>query len=1094
MKPFAPIRKLTSVFGVSISLVVLLAISSVIRAQVAGGTILGTVSDSTGAIVPRANVSIKNVATGVDRDVTTDSAGLYSVPNLLPGEYEVTVSATGFSTLVRSGVTLAVGQTVELNLTLQVGAVSQKVEVTAAAPLVQTATSTVSEQVSETTVRQLPLNGRDWAQLATLQPGISSVRNQSAVGTVAFGDVNRVLRGFGNQLSVSGTRPQENTYRVDGININDYTNGAPGGVLGDLTGVDAIREFEVLTTNYSAEYGRTSGGVINAITNSGTNAFHGDVYEFLRNGSLDAANFFDNFNSVLKAPFRRNQFGGSVGGPIKKDKTFFFFNYEGLRQTLDTTQTDIVPSLNARNGILSTGNVSVSPLVQPFLTFWPTPNGSILAPGDTALFSVVTPQLGTENYYAARVDENISQKDTLAGSFYYDHSQLTEPDSLNQVTALNSNSRPFGSLEETHTFSPTLVNSARIGFNRNYGVSTTTNAINPLANNPSLGSVPGRPAPFIVVPGIQTFDGGVGGFPNFEEGWNSFQFYDDLFWTRGPHSIKFGAALERMELNDRWNASENGTFVFPDLPSFLTNQPLVYSAELRSSERGFRQTLIGGYIQDDWRYKPNLMLNLGLRYEMTTDPSEVHNLLGFLRHLTDTQLTIGSPFVNNPTTENFEPRVGFSWDPSGKGKTAIRGGFGMFDVLPLPYYFVILGAGTAPGTILPSVVHPGTGSFPTQAFTIASNATLPNSLSGLRAGTVQPSPSRDYVMEWNFNIQQQVAPSTTLTVGYIGSRGVHLPYRTDDANIVLPKLTPQGYLWPTPVGSRTVNNPVIGQGDFLQFGADSWYDGLEAGITKRMSHGVQIQGAYTWGKTIDTGSSTIAGDQFADSPTSLPLWFDPSTRRAVADFNLAQNLVINGIWDIPAPASLSGLAGGLAKGWQIGAIFEASTGAPFPVVMAVGSDPLGMNSTDPWDYPDRLGGAGCGSQVNPGNPFYVKVNCFGVAMATPAIAAQCTPFATVPGSCSNLLGNSGRNPLTGPGLVNLDFSIFKNIPVKRISETASVQFRAEFFNILNRANFAPPIDNFALFNPDGTSIGGAGLIDATQTPPREIQFGLKIVW
>ncbi|HLI30304.1 MAG TPA: carboxypeptidase regulatory-like domain-containing protein, partial [Terriglobia bacterium] len=670
-----------------------------VYSQVAGGTILGTVSDPSGAAIPNVSVSIKNVATGVVRSVATDSAGFYSVPNLLPGPYAVTASAKGFTTLVRSGITLSVGQTLQLNLTLQVGAISQQVQVTGAAPLVQTATSSVSEQVTGTTVRQLPLNGRDWAQLATLQPGITSVRNQSQVGTVAFGDVNRVLRGFGNQLSVSGTRPQENTYRVDGININDYTNGAPGSVLGDLTGVDSIQEFQVLTTNYAAEYGRTSGGVINAITRSGTNQIHGDAYEFLRNSNLDAANFFDNFNNVTKPAFRRNQFGASLGGPIKKDKTFFFFNYEGLRQTLDTTQTNQVPSLNARNGILSSGTVTVSPAVQPFLAFWPTPNGPILPPGDTALYFVVTPQVGTENYYSARVDENISEKDTLAGSFYYDHSSLTEPDSLNQVTSLNSNSRPFGSLEETHTFSPTVVNTARVGFNRNYGVSTTTNAINPLANNPALGSAPGRPAPFISVPGIQTFDGGLGGFPNFEEGWNSYQFYDDVFWTHGAHSVKFGGAVERMQLNDRFAVAENGRFSFGSLASFLTNQPLFYEVDLKHAERGFRQTLLGAYAQDDWRYRPNLTLNLGLRYEMTTNPTEVHNLFAFLRTMNASQLDVASPFVNNPTLTNFEPRVGFAWDPTHKGKTAIRGGFGMFDVEPLPYYFLILGAATAPGNI-----------------------------------------------------------------------------------------------------------------------------------------------------------------------------------------------------------------------------------------------------------------------------------------------------------------------------------------------------------------------------------------------------------
>lgn len=1049
--------------------------STPLYAQAAGATVLGTATDVNGAAIPSATVALKNTATGVARVVKTNSTGYYSIPNLLPGPYEVTVAARGFSTLVRSGITLAVGQTLQLNLTLQVGAITQKVRVAGSAPLVQTATSGMSEQVTGTTIRQLPLNGRDWAQLATLQPGISAVRNQSQVGTVAFGDVNRVLRGFGNQLSVSGTRPQENSYRIDGININDYTNGAPGSVLGALTGVDSIQEFQVLTTNYSAEYGRSSGGVINAILRSGTNQFHGDAYEFLRNSDLDAANFFDNFNNVTKPAFRRNQFGASLGGPIKKDKAFFFVNYEGLRQTLDTTQTNTVPSMAARNGILSTGNVTVSPLVAPFLAFWPVPNGPLLPPGDTALYFVVTPQTGTENYYAARVDETLSQKDALAASFYFDNSRLAEPDSLDQVTSLNTSSRPFGSLQETHIFSATLVNTARVGFNRNYGVSTTTDAINPQANNPSLGSVPGRPAPFISVPGIQVFDGGLGGFPNFEEGWNSFQFYDDVFWTRGSHSIKFGAAAERMQLNDNWHASQNGTFAFNDLSAFLTNHPLSYGAMLEGKERGFRQTRLGGYIQDDWSVKPNLTLNLGLRYEMTTDPTEVHNLFAFLRHLTDTQVTFGSPFTNNPTLMNFEPRVGFAWDPSRRGKTAIRGGFGIFDVLPLPYYWLILGAGTAPGTIIAGTANLPAGSFPAQAFNIVSGATTPGSIAGQRVGTVQPDPSRSYVMEWNFNVQQQIAPATVLSVTYVGSRGVHLPYRTDDANIVLPVSTPAGYLWPSPVGSGTILNPFISQGDFLQFGADSWYDGLEAGITKRMSHGLQFQGAYTWGKAIDTGSSTIAGDQFANSPSSLPFWFDPRTRRGVADFNLAQNAVISGVWDVPAPGSYSGVAGALVKGWQLGGIFEASTGAPFPVLVA--GDALGLNSTDPWDYPDRLVGNGCGADVNPGNPNdYIRTQCF------------------APANPLNRFGNSGRNPLTGPGLVNLDFSLFKNFGVKKISENARLQFRAEFFNIFNRADFAPPLDNDFLFNPDGSPIGGAGMIDSTQDPSRQIQFGLKLLW
>ncbi|MGH9357288.1 MAG: hypothetical protein ACRD10_14270, partial [Terriglobia bacterium] len=556
--------------------------------------------------------------------------------------------------------------------------------------------------------------------------------------------------------------------------------------------------------------------------------------------------------------------------------------------------------------------------------------------------------------------------------------------------------------------------------------------------------------------------------------WNSFQFYDDAFWTRGSHSVKFGVAVERMELNDSFHTDENGRFAFSDLASFLANTPLVYQVEFKHTERGFRETRLGGYAQDDWRYKPNLTLNLGLRYEMTTDPTEVHNLFAFLRHMNDAQAAAGSPFVNNPTLVNFEPRIGFALDPSHRGKTAIRGGFGVFDVLPLPYDFLILGAATAPGEVLSTITRLPTGSFPTQAFALASGSTSPTSLVGQRVASIEPSPSRSYVMQWNIDVQQQIAPATTLSLTYVGSRGVHLPYRTDDSDIVIPASTSQGYLWPSPAGTGTVINPNVGRIDFLQFGADSWYDGLEVGVTKRMSHGVQIQGSYTWGKTIDTGSSTIAGDQFANSPSSLPWWFDPRVRRGLADFNIAQNLVVNSIWDIPVPTSLSGLPGAVLKGWELGGIFEASTGAPFPVLMA--GDPLGLNNADPFDYPNRLAETGCGSQINSGNPNYIRTQCF--AAANPL----------------TLFVNAGRNPLTGPGLANLDFSLFKNFPIRRVSESANIQFRAEFFNILNRANFAPPLDNNVLFNPGGSPIGGAGLIDFTQTPSREIQFGLKIIW
>ena len=1055
------------------------------KAQVAGGTILGTVTDPGGAVIANAEVTIRDASTGSARTVTTNSSGFYTAPNLLPGKYQLKVSAPGFSAGVAE-VNLTVGAEQTVNVVLKVGQATAVVDVTDAISGVQLATSSLGDEVDGTAVRELPLNGRDWSQLATLQPGVDQVRNQSTIGGVGSADVVRGARGFGNQLSVSGTRPTQNNYRLDGISFNDYTNGAPGGVLGSLSGVDAIQEFSVLTTNYSAEYGKTSGGVINAITRSGTNQFHGEAYEFLRNSALDARNYFD---GPSVPPFRRNQFGAAIGGPIVKDKTFFFFNYEGLRQSLSSTQVNIVPSLNARQGILSTGNVTVDPAVAPFLQFWHVPNGAILPGGDTANFSVVNKQVGSGNFYTARVDHQFSSKDIFSGTFLFDKTQLSNPDPLNNETFFNSNSRPFVSLEETHIFSPQLTNSVRFGFSRNQADILTAPGANPLATDTALGSIPGKAAPFISVPGISTFFGGVDGFPNFTFGWNSFQGYDDAFLTRGTHSLKFGFAVERMQSNNLFHFFDNGNFVFPSLSAFLTNQPIVFSATIPASatSRGIRETLFGGYIQDDWRARPNLTLNLGLRYEMTTIPTEVMGKQASLKSMTASQINVGAPYFNqNPTTKNFEPRIGFAWDPFGGGKTSIRGGFGLFDVLPLPYELLIISSASAPVAQNLTITSLQTGDFPTTAYNRSvQNCPLP-SLACYRTAFIDPNPHRSYVTEWNLNVQREIAPQTSVTLAYVGSRGVHLPFRTDDADIVLPTLTPAGYLWPSNstqgAGIGTRVNPNVGRIDRLAFGADSYYDSLQVGVERKLSHGLQMQSSFTWGKSIDTGSSTIAGDQFSNSPSSLPFYFDARLRRGQSDFNLGKNLVVSGTWEIPGFKSKSGFTGWAVNGWQLGGVLQASSGAPFTVL--VGGDPLGLNNTDPFAYPDRITGSGCHSGVNPGNPNnYIKLQCFSM----PPSQGTTTGGAPI----YTLLGNSGRNPLNGPGLVNLDFSLFKN---SHITERVNLQFRAEFFNVLNHTNFAPPLDNNTLFNPDGSPVGSAGVIDATQTTSRQIQFGLKLMF
>jgi len=1099
--------------GVIVSAYVVLALvlltSIRAYAQVSGATMAGTVSDASGAVIPNAQVSIKNVGTGQERAVTADAAGFYTAPNLLPGSYDVTATAAGFSTEVRSGITLTVGAEQVLNITMKVGQISEKVQVTGEAPAVQLATSSISGIISQTAVVELPLNGRDWTQLATLQPGVDSVGSiQANTGTK-----DRARRGYGVQMAISGSRPQQNNYRIDGVSVNDYSNGGPGSVEGSSLGVDAIQEFSVLTSNYSAEYGRTSGGVVNAITKSGTNEFHGDGYEFLRNSALDARNYFD--GATIPA-FRRNQFGGSFGGPVWKDRTFFFADYEGLRQNQGITTLINVPSQAARNGLLCsipqpgvcspqrvTGAFHPDPatgidtVVLPYLGLWALPNQGVVGNGDTGIYAFNGGHVTSENFGTGRVDHRFSDKDSIFGSYQYDAATATQPDPANEVLVGNTTGRAFVAIEETHIFNPQLINSARFGFNRSFHTSEGVKAINPLSANPALGESPGADNPQIDVPGLVSIQPGLDQVERVNIFENSFQLYDDVFLTKGIHSLKFGFAVERIQMNE-YNPAPAGEFPFGTLLNFLTNQPSTFQAPLPTApflHFGFRSSIFGGYAQDDVRLRPNLTVNLGLRYEMSTVPAEIRGRLLALRSPVDSTLPpVGSPLFQNPTLRNFAPRIGFAWDPFGNGKTSVRGGFGMFDVLPLAFLLGQIGPSIAPFSESGFANNLPAGSFPTQALAILGTQIAAGT--GLEYAYVEPNPKRNYVMQWNLNVQRELMPNLTAMVAYVGSRGVHQAFRSDDINTVLPRRTSAGYLWPAPIGSGTQLNPSIGHMSTLQWINDTFFDGLEAQVVKRMSHGFEVQGSYTWSRAIDEGTGSLASDPFVNSIPSL-FYFLPKYRRAAADFNVAQNLTINSIWDIPTPQSFTGPAAWAARGWQLGGIFEIRSGLPFTPF--IGGDPLGLLNSSPFAYPDRLRGSECGSLVNPGNVSnYIKLQCFALPVATPAIAARCVPFQpggsgnpVLAGTCSNLLGNGGRNEIYGPGLVNFDFSLFKDTKIK---ENLNLQFRAEFFNVFNHSNFNSPLANNTLFNQDGSAVGGAGAFDSTSTSNREIQFALKLIF
>ena len=1114
-------------FRVGAALLLSILCSYPVRGQVVGGTISGTVSDKSGAVVVNATVSLKNLATGVSTAVKTNAQGLYSVPNLLPGDYQQSVEAAGFEVSIRKGIILTVGAQLVSNIEMKVGTINESMVVSDLPADLQLESSSLSSSINSQTIVELPLNARSWTDLATLQPGVNTIRNMAAVSST-----DRLGRGYGLELSVSGGRPQQNNYLLDGISINDYTNQAPGSILGGNLGVDAVAEFSVLTTNQGAEYGRTSGGVISAINRTGTNRLHGSAYEFLRNSALDARNFFD---PPTIAPFRRNQFGVSAGGPIRKDKTFIFADYEGLRQSLGLSMVDNVPSIAARNGQLSTGTVTVDPLVKPYLAFYPLPNPN-QPPGDTQIFSFSGSQIVTENFFTTRVDHRFSEKDNLAGSYMYDNSPSSQNDEFNNKLIFTKTRRQLVSIEENHSFRPTLINSIRLGYHREYAAAPSgSKAINPLAADISLGYVPGDTVGFIGVPGLTFFTGGLSTQPPAEYNWNSWQVYDNVFLTKGKHSLKFGANVERIIDNQTTPSQPGGDFEFSSLEDFLTNNnahptdslTLIGDAPGLPTRRRVRETVLGAYLQDDMHVSPNLTANLGLRYEIATVPSETSGRLASLQHLTDPTVIVHSPLYSNPTLRNFEPRIGFAWDPFGNAKTAVRGGFGMFDVQTFPANLRHTIDGTVPfyASVNGTVPAGSFGPFalvptpPGPAYT-----DLSASSTAQRAAFIDQHPKRNYVMQWNLNIQRSLASNTTGMIAYVGSRAVHNLMQTDDSSIVLPTTkTPQGYLWPcTPstfdpqctAGGSLVNqggtvtfvpnatlNPAFGRVPATLWNSDAVYHALQIQVQKRMSHGLSGQVSYTWGRTIDNASGSTDGDQFKNGLSSL-FFFDSRVRRGPSDFNQTHNVVLSYTWEIPNPKAPSVL-GWAASGWEFGGIFSASTGVPFTVTIA--PDPLGMNSTDAFSFPDKV--RGC----NPvqGGINYVNLNCFTLPAATPDIAAQCQPFGFVsaalpppsvpspgiPGTCANLLGNGGRNSITGPGLVNVDMSLFKNNYVKRISEQFNVQFRIEIFNILNRANFNPPTSNSQIFNGDGSTTGlTPGLLDTTTTTSRQVQFALKVIW
>jgi carboxypeptidase family protein len=1036
--------------------------------QAVTGTILGRVTDTSGAVIAGAAIQVQNVDTGFAQTTRTDSEGRYLNRSLPLGPYAITVQQPGFRTEIRRGIVLTVASEVVVNVELAVGNVQEKVEVTAEVPLIETTNATVSSLVSQDQLRDLPLNGRSIDNLALLSPGVISNLTTSRNATV----------GLGIHLSVNGARPDSLLYLLDGTVVNDATNNGHGSYAGQALGVEGILEFRLLTHSFTAEYGRSAGAVITAVTRAGTNDFHGSVYEFVRNNIFDARNFF---NPGALPPFRRNQFGASAGGRIIKDKLFFFANYEGLRQRQGNTIIAIVPDANARRGLLpnaATGQlqqVTLNPAVVPYLNLYPLPNGPSQGDG-TAQFLANFSAPATENYAMERMDWRISDNDNFYGRYVFDPSESITPNSLPTFVIPFFSTDHLVVLSETHVFSGASLNEFRSAFNR---TARGQDSYPTVPIDPSLSFVPGQVLGTIQYGATNDISKGQLSVLGTASGANQsalqnlFQVTDTFTTVRGAHSLKFGVDLQRTQLNGALYVNPvRGAYVFGGLQGLLAGQATQFQVLLENGQstgrRGFRRILTGWFVQDDFHLRPNLTLNLGLRHEFFTAPSEVNGRSSNLHNLTDAANTPGPPFL--PSKPNFSPRVGLAWDPTGSGKTSVRLGAGVF-------YNQIDGRtwyGTA--TINADFL---------KVFQIA-NPPFPNPLAnGLPAGALQNNDSVTYhadtptIIQTNLEVQRQLARTLSLRAGYIGSYGYHLT-RVAELNTRIPQILADGsklFL----AGAPRYNSHFASIQETMT-DAHFNYNALQVEFQKTYSAGLTFHASYTYSKALSEADQIVAG-QISSIPNIAMDPYDLGRDYSRSAYDQRHMLVVNGAYLMPWEKWLhSRLAKATLSGWAINGIYSYGSGMPIDMLTGFNNS-LDANSTNP-DRPNLTPGFS-------NNPIHrITAGCQGIPagqkLQTPRRWFDPCAFTL---NAAGTYGNLGRLTVSAPGLSQADISLVRTMP---LTERKKLEFRAEFFNLLNHANFGLP--NNAIFNTSRLRSGSAGLISSTTTDNRDIQLGLKLMF